>query len=136
VIVVGSLGLNLAADDMRAVLQHGHSVSAGEVDDFTPALLAGGPQVVTDADVDMAINIHQIGREAALHFIRYDYDAQADEVPVLPDLTLEVRLARPFRQATALSPDGALTASMTANGPMHRITLRNVPLYGVVLLQG
>lgn len=136
-VVVGGLGRNLPGDDMRAVVEHRHTVTAADADTFDPALLAGGPQVIIDADIDVALNIHQLGdKEAALHFIRYDYDPHADAVPVLPELTLHLRLSRPFRQATALSPDGNLTVSMDANGPMHHITLRDVPLYGVVLLQG
>ena len=136
-VVVGALGRNLPDDDIRAVLEHRHTVIAGGADEFTPGLLAGGPQVTVDTDVDLALNIHQLGeKEAALHFIRYDYDQQTDAVPVLPELTLNVRLSRPFRQATALSPDGRLSVSMTPSGPMHHITLRDVPLYGVILLQG
>src|SRR5258708_26883099 len=55
----------------------------------------------------MAIHIHKIGdKQAAIHMIRYDYDEDRDEVPVIPKMTLDVRLARPFRMAKSFSPVG------------------------------
>jgi hypothetical protein len=140
VVVLGTLGANLPDEDVRAILDHPHTVASDSVDAFSMAQFVDGPQVVVSGPdggaVDMALNIHEIGREAAVHFIRYDYDEQQDAVPVIPELTLDVRLVRPFRQAKALSPDGSLQVSMEKVGSVHRLTLRDVPLYGVVLLQG
>ena len=58
----------------------------------------GGPQVVIEPAVDLAVNIHKVGdKEAAVHVIRYDYDEERDEVPVLDRMTIDVRLARPVQ---------------------------------------
>ncbi len=88
----------------------------------------------------MAVNVMKIGdKEAAIHIIRYDYDEERDEVPVLPKLTLDVRLGRPFRMAKTFSPSGEVGVHLTFSRDrreMHRLELENVPLYTVVLLQG
>jgi hypothetical protein len=95
--------------------------------------------VVVDPGVDLALNINRVGdKEAAIHVIRYDYDEERDEVPVLDRMTLDVRVARPFRTVSVLSPLGEVTARLTFSRErreMHRIELENVPLYTVILLQ-
>jgi len=136
VIASGELGLNLDASDRTSLLAHPHLVRTTEVraKDF-----AGGPQLVVEPAVDLAVNIHRIGdKEAAVHVIRYDFDEERDEVPVLDKMTLDVRLSRPFRSVTALSPLGEVGAHLTFSRErreMHRIELENVPLYVVVLLR-
>ena len=77
-------------------------------------------------------------KEAAIHVIRYDYDEERDEVPVIEKMTLDVRVGRPFRSVSALSPLGEVGAKLTFSRErreMHRIELENVPLYTVILLQ-
>ena len=89
---------------------------------------------------DLAINVHKIGeKQAAIHVIRYDYDAERDEVPVIPEMRLDIRLARPFRMVKTFSPMGEVGAHLTFSRDvreMHRLELENVPLYFVALLQG
>jgi hypothetical protein len=136
VIASGELGLNLDESDRTSVLAHPHLVRTTEVraQDFT-----GGPQIVIEPAVDLAVNIHRIGdKEAAVHVIRYDFDEERDEVPVLERMTMDVRVSRPFRSVTALSPLGEVGARLTFSRErreMHRIELENVPLYFVVHLQ-
>jgi hypothetical protein len=136
VIASGELGLNLDASDRTSLLAHPHLVRTTEVraQDFT-----GGPQVVIEPAVDLAVNIHRIGdKEAAVHVIRYDFDEERDEVPVLDRMTLDVRVSRPFRSVTALSPLGEVGARLTFSRErreMHRIELEDVPLYFIVHLQ-
>ena len=88
----------------------------------------------------MAINVAKIGdKQAAIHLIRYDYDEDRDEIPVIPKMTLDVRLSRPFRMAKSFSPVGEVGVHMTVRRDireMHRIELTNVPLYSVIQLQG
>ena len=88
----------------------------------------------------MAIHIHKIGdKQAAIHMIRYDYDEDRDEVPVIPKMTLDVRLSRPFRMAKTFSPVSEVGVHMTVRRDireMHRIELTNVPLYSVIMLHG
>lgn len=89
---------------------------------------------MAEGDTDAALTLQAVGGGAALHLIRYDYDA--DRVPVLARVVLEVRL--PFRvgEARALSPDGRLRAAAepAADG-RARVVLGDVGVYGIVLLQ-
>jgi hypothetical protein len=136
VIATGELGENLDADTRTSLFSHPHLVRTNDV---RAADFAGGPQAVVDPGVDLALNINRVGdKEAAIHVIRYDYDEERDEVPVLDRMTLDVRVARPFRTVSALSPLGEVTARLTFSRErreMHRIELENVPLYTVILLQ-
>jgi hypothetical protein len=137
VLAAGDLGLNLDDGARRQLLAHPLMLRATEV---RPDDLAGGPQVIMDGAPDLAINIHKIGdKEAAIHLIRYDYDEDRDEVPVLPRLAFDVRLARPFRMAKAFSPAGEIPVRLGISRDIrerHRIEVENIPLYCVVLLQG
>jgi hypothetical protein len=89
---------------------------------------------------DLAINVQKVGdKQAAIHIIRYDYDEERDEVPVLDRLNLEIRIGRPFRMPKAFSPTTDTKARLTYSRErreMHRLELENVGLYTVVLLQG
>jgi len=137
VLATGDLGANLDKTIRQELLAHPRLLRATEIH---PDDLAGGPQVIFDDAPDLAINIQKIGtKQAAIHLIRYDYDEDRDQVPVLPKLRLDVRLARPFRMAEALSPSGQVGARMSVRKDireMHRIDLENVPVYCVVLLRG
>ena len=136
VIASGELGANLDDNERAALFGHPHLVrtTAIRADDF-----AGGPQVVIDPGVDLAVNIHKVGdKEAALHVIRYDYDEERDEVPILDRMTIDVRIARPFRMAKVLSPTGEVRSKLTFSRErreMHRVELEDVPLYFVILFQ-
>jgi hypothetical protein len=137
VLVTGELGRNLPEDQRRELFAHPLLIRTTDV---RAEGLADGPQVLLDGAPDLAVNIHKIGdKAAAVHLIRYDYDEERDEVPVLPRLTLDLRLSRPFRMAKPFSPDGNLEVRLTYRRDireMHRLELENVPLYGVVLLEG
>jgi hypothetical protein len=136
VIASGELGANLSDDERAALFGHPHLVRTTTIraEDF-----AGGPQVVIDPGVDLAVNIHKVGdKEAALHVIRYDYDEERDEVPILERMTIDVRIGRPFRMVKVLSPGGEVASKLTFSRErreMHRVELRDVPLYSVVLFQ-
>jgi hypothetical protein len=137
VIATGELGANLDASRRASLLGHPHLVRSTEVHakDF-----AGGPQVVVEpASIDFAINLHRVSdKEAAVHIIRYDYDEERDEVPVLDRMTLDVRLSRPFRTVTAISPSGEVGCHLGFSRDrreMHRVELERVPLYTVILFQ-
>jgi hypothetical protein len=76
--------------------------------------------------------------EGVIHVIRYDYDEARDEVPLLDRMSLDVRVARPFRSVKALSPLGEVGAKLVFSRERretHRIELEQVPLYCIVLLQ-
>jgi hypothetical protein len=136
VIASGELGANLDPQQRAALFGHPHLVRTTSVraDDF-----AGGPQMMIEPAVDLALNIHRVGdKEAALHVIRYDYDEDRDEVPVLDRMAIDVRIARPMRSVTVLSPSGEVPSRLTFSRErreMHRVELEDVPMYFVVLFQ-
>jgi hypothetical protein len=137
VLATGDLGGNLPADTRSRLLAHPRMLRTTEVrvDD-----LADGPQVIIEGAPDLAVNVQRLDdKQAAVHVIRYDYDEERDEVPVLPRMTIDIRLGRPFRMAKAFSPTGEVGVRLTGRRDsrnMHRLELENVPLYTVVLLQG
>jgi hypothetical protein len=136
VVATGELGANLNPAGRTSLFGHSNLVRTTQVraEDF-----AGGPQTLVEPAIDLALNIHRVSdKEAALHVIRYDYDEERDEVPVLDRMNLDVRLSRPFRSAKALSPLGEVGCRLTFSRErreMHRVELENVPLYFVVLFQ-
>ena len=136
VLATGELGRDLPPKDRAALVDHPNLVHRTEVQ---VGDLADGPQVSTEGAPDLAIAIHRIGdREAAIHIIRYDYDEERDEVPILDRMTIDVRIARPFRMAKVLSPTGEVRSKLTFSRErreMHRVELEDVPLYFVILFQ-
>jgi hypothetical protein len=136
VLVTGELGANLPEDAHSALLEH---PLVKRVDEVRVGELADGPQVLMDGGHDLAMNLQRVTRGVAVHLIRYDYDEARDEVPVLPELTLRVRLPRWYRHAFPFTPSGQMGARLGMSWHergMHRLELRDVPLYSVVLLQG
>jgi len=131
-LVLGELGANLDYEAHARIVGHG---GTKVVDEFVVRELPGGPQVRIDRPVDAAVNVQRVDHGAALHVIRYDYDGEADAVPVLPELGIELRLPETFSRVTAFSPQGSLSASMHTSKDLHRITLQGLGLYGVVLLE-
>ncbi|MDH2444095.1 hypothetical protein QDR37_09070 [Amnibacterium sp. CER49] len=135
-VVLGELGSNLSRDQVDRIERHERFRRIDPSDEAIAALVEEEAQVTVDRDVDMAVNLHDLGDEGiALHFIRYDFDEPADEVPVLPELRLDVRLPKTFGRATAHSPASGFTAELEeAAGDRHVLRLQNVPVYGVVHL--
>ena len=132
-IVVGELGTNLGGR-VGGVLDDPRTVRA---DAFGFALehLADRPQVrVVEGRTDVAVNLQRVDGGCALHLIRYDYDEIGDRVPPLDRLVVDLRL--PFEPADGVegfSPDGGLVvAAEPAADGLLRLTLRRVPLYGIV----
>ena len=131
-VVVGTFGRNLEAERREAIL------SRAEVPEgpFELTALGDGPQVVAEGESDVALNIVRTDDgAAAVHLIRYDYDEEADRVPPLDRLVLEVRLPEAFSRAAALSPVAAFGVALSAAGGRHRLELADLPVYGVVLLE-
>ena len=91
--------------------------------------------MVAEGPTDAALTLQAAGDGAALHLIRYDYDPEADRVPKLDRLVLEVRLPFPVAGAVAASPDGRLVAAAEpAAGGRARVTLGGAGVYGIVHL--
>ena len=134
-VVCGPLGENLAGEARARLLEHPATRAVGPFG-FSLDLLEGGPQVVVaEGHTDAALTLQAAGDGATLHLIRYDYDPEADRVPKLDRLVLDVRLAFEPAGATAHSPDGALSATLEpAAGGRTRVVLAGAGVYGIVHL--
>jgi hypothetical protein len=133
-IVAGELGRNLG-DRMQALLGRPEVTVTGAFG-FELDQLAHGPQVlVVEGRTDVAVALHRVDGGCALHLIRYDYDEDADRVPPLEELVLDLRLPFEPGDVRAFSPGGELTVAMDP-GPEEvvRLTLRQVPVYAILSL--
>src|SRR5205823_11302529 len=133
-VIVGELGTNLG-DRMAGVLASAGSTPA-DAFAFDLGLLPYPPQVrLVEGRADLALTLQRVERGCALHFIRYDYDEVADRVPRLDRLVLEVRVPFEVRAVTAFSPrDDLIGGGEPGAGGSVRLTLREVPLYGILLI--
>jgi hypothetical protein len=132
VVVVGRFAENLREEERAALLDHPgtHRADARELD----ALLPQGRQVVTGSGC--ATNVHLLADGAvAVHLVNYGFDADADAVVVLPDVSVSVRLDRPRRRAFVVTPEGGRRAvDVRHEGATHRVTLGDVGVYAVLVL--
>jgi hypothetical protein len=121
--------------DAQAALLREYAAAGGRIVEAAEAV--DSPQVVVDrAAADFAICVQRVAAGAAVHLVRYDYDEAADAVPPLARLELSVRLPETFSTATAFSPAGDLGVTLSdGEDGLHRLSLTDVPLYGVVLLE-
>jgi hypothetical protein len=92
------------------------------------------PQVILAEGHNLAVNIQRAEQGAAIHIIRYDYCEEDDRVPVLDSLDLDIRLAGQFNYVTCIEPSGRASATLSRDGDTHSLSLKNVPLYNIVLL--
>lgn len=125
------------ADLRRRILQHpGYSRAA--LDD-SAALQPLGPQV--HADAELAVNLQRCadGVGVACHLVNYRYDAAADRVAPLRDVSIEIRFADVLgsEQALILRPDGVPNrVPVTRDGDRYRLRLPELGAYAVVVLGG
>ena len=130
-LVCGSLGENLSSEVRQGLLGHPSTRAVGPFE-LSLGLLDGGPQVVVaEGGTDAALTLQAVEGGVALHLIRYDYDRDADRVPVLDRLVLDVRLPFEVGQARAVSPEGRLRATADGRG---RVVLNDVGVYGIVFM--
>ena len=126
VVAIGDLG-------EPALLEH---PGAAAVERLEVGTLPGGPQLAVDGSAaDFAACVHDVEAGAALHLIRYDYDAAADTVAPLDRLEVELRLPRTFTRASAFAPGTPPDVELSAADGVHRIALSDVPLYSILLLE-
>lgn len=131
-----SLAANLP-DEMRGkIVDHANATMVETVDDLNRTALAGEKQVELETDADLAVNLVRTDRGAALHMIRYDYCEEEDRVPVLDELEISVRLPEFYAGVRCVDPDGIMSGELLPDGDRYRISLRNVPVYGIVELSG
>jgi hypothetical protein len=135
-VVVGAFGSNLDPQRRARLLGHSGTIRAGDA--FAADELPFGPQVRIPGGTaaDLALTLQRVGRGVALHVIRYDHDDDADRVPLLPEITLDVRLPAAFRTAAVAgtSGDPGVFVEPAADG-WHRVRIQNMPLYTIVVLE-
>ena len=132
-LVLGGLGENLPEAARTALVNHPNTRRPSEA--FNLEQLPRGRQARIEPAADVALNIQKVDAGAAIHLIRYDYDEAQDAVPVLPSLEISLRLPKHFASAEVFSPNGSPQAMLTHEGDAHHITLRDVPLYTILLLR-
>jgi len=133
--VLGEMGLNLPATQRRSILNHPGALQHEDLDTFQLGQLPGGTQLHLSPSIDLATNIQRVAAGAALHLIRYDYSIEQDCVPLLPELELKLRLPDKFSALEVFSPGAVPQASLAVSDGLYRLSLRNVPLYTIVLLK-
>jgi hypothetical protein len=134
-LVVGSLGTNLPPDVSARILGHPAVGLVAGQRPFTLADLPDGPQVRVSPASNLMINVQRIGESAALHLIRYDFEPELDRTLTLPELTIDVRFPQRHAKLSLHSPHCHMIGELVNGGMLHRIRLRNVPLYSVVTLE-
>ena len=98
--------------------------------------LVGSPQVTASPGLDAAVNLQRTEDGIAVHLIRYDYDRSLDAVPVLDSVTIEIELDGVFDSVEAFGAPKPPACELHRDGGTHRLHLRAVPLYSVLLLRG
>jgi hypothetical protein len=134
-LVLGALGANLAPETARRILDHPAVIPHDLSRPFKADDIPGEPQVRVAPDADVAINVQRVADGAAIHLIHYAFDPDHDRVPVLPELTLDIRLRERFTRCSLHSPGGVGSVEMTSDGDRHLLRLRDVPLYSITLLE-
>jgi hypothetical protein len=119
----------------RAISDHENVVFIDGVDHLDLTLLNGGPQVRVESGAAVAINPMAIEGGIAIHIVRYDYNEGQDRVPMLPTLTIEIRLTGQSRRASVFAPNGTPKVELRQNEAWQTLELRDVPLYCVVALE-
>jgi hypothetical protein len=133
VIADADLGTNLPGADRQRLLEHpGTRIVTPH--DYRSAVLEGERQVQLDGNLNLAINLQRVEDGVAVHIIRYDYDEEIDAVPLLESLDISIRLPEHYDRASAFDQGNRLMATLTREGDTHRLSLRDVPLYSIVLL--
>jgi hypothetical protein len=134
-VVLDELGTNLPPETMQPILNHPGTLRLETGRPFTSDDLPLGPQARVTPSGDLMINVQRVDGGAAVHLIRYDFDEGSDHTPLLPELTIELFLLERFGALSLYSPGGEMSGTLDADGFWHRLHLRDVPLYGIALLE-
>jgi hypothetical protein len=135
-LVIGELGSNLPNEQQNAILNHYGTRQLQTGGKFKLDFLPFGQQLKLFAPANVAINLQRVDAGVAIHIIRYDYDSQRDNVPPLHELNLELRLPGNFSSVEVFAPSELPEAECeTIADDLHRLRLKNIPLYSIVLLK-
>jgi hypothetical protein len=134
-LVMGELGANLSQDQRESLLNHPGTRQVDVGAQFDLTWLPFGKQIQLSVPADLAVNLQRVEEGIAVHILRYDYNSQLDQVPVLDELNLDLRLAGNFGNVEVFAPGILPQASVSVTEGQHSISLTNVPLYSIVLLK-
>jgi hypothetical protein len=134
-VVLGELGTNLPLEVRGPILDHPGVRRVSITPEIFDDDLLDEPQVRVMPGGDLMINVQRVAGGAAVHVIRYDFDAQQDRTPPLPELTVELRLPERFDRMSVHIPSSGMTGALEREGFVHRIYLSDVPIYSVALLE-
>jgi hypothetical protein len=132
-VVSGELGTNLG-ERMRGLLDRPDVVTTDAFAFELDHLPQGRQVTVVEGTTDAVLTLQEVEGGCALHLIRYDYDETTDRVPPLDRLVLDIRLPFEPGPVQAFSPGGGLGVETESTPECVRLTLRRVPVYGIVLL--
>ena len=121
--------------EREAILQHPGTRQVEPGASFDLNWLPFGQQLNLSVPADIAANLQRVDNGVALHILRYDYDSRRDQVPVLDELTIDLRLDGKFNGLEVFSPGEPPQAELEVSGESPRIRLRNIPLYSIILLK-
>ncbi|HEX2051875.1 MAG TPA: hypothetical protein VHJ34_14750 [Actinomycetota bacterium] len=127
---IGPAGANLDPALRAALEEHRATVAVERGVDA----VAGARQVRSSRPLDAALHLQRVADGIALHLVRYDYDRARDALPRLDEVTIEVELDGRFGAATAFGAPSPPSIGFECRDGVHALTLRDVPLYSVVLL--
>ena len=134
-LVMGELGINLPSAEREAILNHPGTQRVEIGAKFDLAWLPFGQQLQLPTPADLAINLQRVETGIAVHLLHYDYDSRQDQVPILDDLQIELRLPGNFGHIEVFSPGEPPQAEVEVSGDLHRLALKNIPLYSIILLK-
>ena len=136
VLVLGELGSNLPPEEQESLLRHRGTRRIQNSLGFDVSWLPVERQIRLSPQADVAINLQRVDAGVALHLIHYEYDSQKDQVPNLPWLDLELSLPGNFGTVEVFAPGEPPTAELERiSDGLYHLSLRNVPLYSVILLK-
>jgi hypothetical protein len=134
-LVMGELGANLPTRERGTILKHPNTHQVEDVDRFDPAWLPLGQQIRYSSRADIAVNLQRVDSGLAIHLLRYDFSFEEDRVPQLDELNLDLLLPVVFSTLEVFSPGEPPLAGFEVSKDTHHITLKNVPLYSILLLK-
>jgi len=134
-LILGELGTNLPGEVLAPILDHPGIRRLPVAPTIVVDDLLEEPQVRLTPGGELMINVQRVGAGAAVHIIRYDFGAEQDRTPPLPELTIELRLPEGFDRMSVHSPSCSMTGTLERDELVHRLRLRDVPLYSITLLQ-
>jgi hypothetical protein len=134
-VIIGELGSNLPAMHRAAVLEIPGTRQVEAANPFDLAWLPLGPQIAYSSNADIAVNLQKVDSGVAIHLLRYEYSFEGDRVPLLDEFQMNIHLPEDFRTLDDFGPGELPQARLEVSGDLHHITLKDVPLYCILLLK-